>query len=182
MPISVKNAAGATVSTSTLDDATGAPITGQTLPSGSGQYGWLSYLRQLIADRLPAALAGGRLDVNVGASELPTGAATEATMTIISNRVSRAGLAITTLSGTITTGGTSQSLDVANAERRFFLFQNLSTADLWVRLNGATAAANQPSVRFSAGEMMLLDNGVPNGALGVFGATTGQAFTCLVGV
>lgn len=33
---------------------------------------------QAVRDRLPAALVGGRLDVNVGASALPTGAATSA--------------------------------------------------------------------------------------------------------
>ena len=46
----------------------GAPITGQTLEAGgSSNTGWLSSIRKAITDRLPAALVGGRLDINIGA-------------------------------------------------------------------------------------------------------------------
>ncbi|MGB8644038.1 MAG: hypothetical protein WCF84_02285 [Anaerolineae bacterium] len=45
----------------------GAAITGQSLEAGgSGVLGWLASLRKALTDRLPAALVGGRLDVNVG--------------------------------------------------------------------------------------------------------------------
>lgn len=45
----------------------GANITGASMPSG-GSYamGWLSAIWKGITDRLPSALVGGRLDVNVG--------------------------------------------------------------------------------------------------------------------
>jgi hypothetical protein len=47
----------------------GTPITGETVGTGgAGALGWLSSIRKAITDRLPAALVGGRLDVNIGAS------------------------------------------------------------------------------------------------------------------
>jgi hypothetical protein len=49
----------------------GTPITGQTLETGGASVlGWLSSLRKAITDRLPAALVGGRLDVNLGATSV----------------------------------------------------------------------------------------------------------------
>jgi hypothetical protein len=46
----------------------GAPVSGQTLEAGgSALMGWLSSVRKAITDRLPAALVGGRLDMNIGA-------------------------------------------------------------------------------------------------------------------
>lgn len=50
---------------------------------GAGSKGLLSSILnavRAVRDRLPAALVGGRLDVNVGASALPSGASTEATL------------------------------------------------------------------------------------------------------
>ncbi len=151
------------------DNAT-LPATGEIIAAAEGSYGGDIAKAQVFGLVLVAGAEGARTIVDVS------------TLAPLPVRDLRAGLAITNLSGTITTGGVSQSLDVANAERRFFLFQNLSSGDLWVRMNGATAAPNQPSVRFAAGAVMLMDNGVPNGAMGVYGATAGQAFTCLSGV
>ena len=51
----------------TFNAGVGAAITGQSLEAGgSGILGWLASIRKAITDRLPAALVGGRLDVNVG--------------------------------------------------------------------------------------------------------------------
>jgi hypothetical protein len=47
----------------------GAPVSGQVLEAGgTSLMGWLSSVRKAITDRLPAALVGGRLDVNIGAA------------------------------------------------------------------------------------------------------------------
>lgn len=76
--------------------------------------------------------------------------------------------------GTITTGGSAQSLAPAKPTRRLLRGQNLSTGDLWVNELGQTAAASQPSFRVPAGGTFSVST---NQAVSVFGATTGQAFS-----
>lgn len=78
-------------------------------------------------------------------------------------------------SGTITAGGTAQALMAANASRRGWWLQNLSTGDLWVSGVG-TAAAVQPSLKIVAGAYYESPSFVSPTALSIFGATTGQAF------
>ncbi|MBW4675967.1 MAG: hypothetical protein KME52_18670 [Desmonostoc geniculatum HA4340-LM1] len=52
----------------------GTNVTGVSLPSGgSGAFGWLSAIWKIISDRLPTALVGGRLDINVGAGSVNVG-------------------------------------------------------------------------------------------------------------
>ena len=60
-----------------MDVATdGVAVTGQTLETGGvTQIGWLSSIRKAIMDRLPAALVGNRLDVNIGNTPAVTVAA-----------------------------------------------------------------------------------------------------------
>jgi hypothetical protein len=83
----------------------------------------------------------------------------------------------TSRSGTITTGGTSQTLMAANATRHGWSVQNLSTGDLWINLHGGTASAAQPCRRIAAGDMYVTQVGEANGnQLNIFGATTGQAY------
>lgn len=80
-------------------------------------------------------------------------------------------------SGTITAGGTAQSLMAANSQRRGWWLQNVSSGDLWVSAVG-TAAASQPSIRIPPNalyESPALSSAT--GALSIFGATTGQAFS-----
>lgn len=86
------------------------------------------------------------------------------------------GLAYTSQSGTVTSGGAAQSLAAANANRAGFSIQNLSTGDLWISDVG-TAAAAQPSLKIPAGALYEYPiHGVPRTALSIFGATTSQAF------
>jgi len=80
----------------------------------------------------------------------------------------------TNRSGTITAGGTAQTLAPANANRRFLKGQNLSSADLWINELGGTAAASQPSYRIPAGSTFSVNT---SQAVSIFGATTGQAFS-----
>lgn len=80
-------------------------------------------------------------------------------------------------SGTIAAGGVAQVLAAANKERRGFWIQNVSSGDLWVSEVG-NASATQPSILLAAGQMYEPFPGVcPTGAISIFGATTGQAFS-----
>lgn len=79
-------------------------------------------------------------------------------------------------SGTVTSGGSAQTLMAANTSRRGFLVQNQSTGDLWISSLGA-AAATQPSIWLPAGAYYEPPpTGVPTAAISIFGATTAQAF------
>ena len=85
--------------------------------------------------------------------------------------------AVVNRSGTITAGGTAQQLMAANALRRGFSVQNLSTGDLWVNATG-TASAAAGSIKLPAGALYESPPGAAGtGAISIFGATTGQAFT-----
>jgi hypothetical protein len=77
--------------------------------------------------------------------------------------------------GTITTGGTAQSLAAANPARRSFQLQNRSSGDLWINEAGGTAAiGDNASYQVTAGGTFTAST---NQALSIIGATTGQAFT-----
>ena len=84
------------------------------------------------------------------------------------------------ISGTLTTGGTAQNATGFNPNRRGCVIQNNSTGDLWINDLG-TAAATQPSIRVPAGAQYACGSPgsplAPNGALSVFGATTGQTWS-----
>lgn len=85
----------------------------------------------------------------------------------------------TNKSGTITLGGTAQTLAAANTSRHAFLLQNQSSGDLWVNDVGGTAAAIQPAIYLPAGSVWTcggLAQPCSATALSLFGATTGQAF------
>ena len=80
-------------------------------------------------------------------------------------------------SGTITLGGTAQSLAPANANRKYFIFQNISAANLYINFTAA-AVASQPSITIAAGGSYVMESSfVSSEAISVIGATTGQAFT-----
>lgn len=97
----------------------GAAITGATMPTGgSGLFGWLSAIWKAITDRLPAALVGGRLDVNVGNTVAVSGTVTattggltdaqlRATAVPVSGPLTDTQIRATPLpiSGTVSTGG-----------------------------------------------------------------------------
>ena len=78
-------------------------------------------------------------------------------------------------SGTITTGATAQPLMAANGSRKGYLVYNSGAGDLWISDVG-TAAATQPSIKIVAGAYYVADI-VSTGAISIFGATTGQAFS-----
>lgn len=78
-------------------------------------------------------------------------------------------------SGSITAGGTAQTLAAKNHDRTSLTVQNISSGDLWLNETGGTAAADAAgSFRLTAGSMATITNG---NAVSIVGATTGQKFT-----
>jgi len=90
------------------------------------------------------------------------------------------GVYMNNISGTLTTGGAAQQVTAFNGSRRGCTIQNNSSGDLWINDLG-TASAAQPSIRVPAGAQFTCGSpGNPqasNGALSIYGATTGQAWS-----
>lgn len=85
--------------------------------------------------------------------------------------------AFTDRSGTITLGGTAQTIAVAQATRKTFIFENLSSESLWVNF-GIAAVQNQPSFEvLPKGTLRLTSEFISTELISVIGATTGSAFT-----
>lgn len=86
--------------------------------------------------------------------------------------------ALTSRSGTITTGGTAQQLMAANTARQGWSIRNNSTGSLWFNELGSAAVIGQPSFELKTGEYFESPrNGSGEAAISIIGATTGQSFT-----
>lgn len=118
---------------------------------------------------MPVAANGVGFDYVAGIDPT-TGASTAATSSMRYTATDR--------SGAITTGGTAQPVMAANSARAGGWIQNLSSADLWVNEIGGAAVAAQPSIKIPAGQMYAFEpTFTPRGAVSIFGATTGQAYS-----
>lgn len=81
----------------------------------------------------------------------------------------------TDISGSITTGGTAQTIASENKTRRSLMIQNISSGDLWVNQTGGTAAVDVAgSYKLVAGATAFIPT---DDAVSIIGATTGQKFT-----
>lgn len=81
-------------------------------------------------------------------------------------------------SGTVTLGGTAQTLFDANSARKGYWVQNNSAGDLWINEIGGDAEADQPSLKIVSGALYESPlTGCSIKAISIFGATTAQAFT-----
>ena len=79
-------------------------------------------------------------------------------------------------SGTITTGGTAQTLSAAKS-RHYLFVQNLSAANLYINFT-TTAVVTEPSIMIPPnGSFVQEGSFVSSEAVSIIGATTGQAFT-----
>lgn len=97
-----------------------------------------------------------------------------------SSRFSTAGT-LTNRSGTITLGGTAQTLAAANATRKYILIENVSSGDLWINFT-TTAVINQPSFKIVAnGSFVMEGTFISTELISIIGATTSQAFTAKEG-
>lgn len=85
----------------------------------------------------------------------------------------------TNRSGTITTGGVSQTLMAANASRKAWTVQNRSTGNLYINFTAAaSASATGGSIELQPGDAYSeAGDFVSTEAITILGATTGQAFT-----
>lgn len=79
-------------------------------------------------------------------------------------------------SGTITTGGTSQTLSTAKS-RHYLFIQNQSSANLYINFTTAAVATGQPSIMIPPqGSFVQEGLFVSSEQVNIIGATTGQAF------
>lgn len=80
-------------------------------------------------------------------------------------------------SGRVASAGSAQQVAPANAVRRGFLIQNVSTGDLWISSVG-TATGDQPALGIAPGQLYASPaSGVPVNAISLFGTIEGQAFS-----
>jgi len=92
--------------------------------------------------------------------------------------INAAGTAASDGSGTVTAGGSAQLLFGGIVPMQGFLVQNNSSAALWISDVG-TASAGGASIQLAAnGGLFMTPSGYkPAGAVSIYGATTGQAFS-----
>ena len=92
--------------------------------------------------------------------------------------VNTAAVAASDGSGTVATGGSAQTLFGGIVPTNGFLVQNNSAAALWISDVGA-ASAGGASIQLAAnGDTFATPSGYkPAGAVSLYGAVTGQAFT-----
>jgi hypothetical protein len=79
-------------------------------------------------------------------------------------------------SGTITAGGTAQTLSAAKS-RKYLFIQNLSVSNLYINFTSAASASVGSVVIIPGGSFVQEGSFVSSELVSVFGATTGQAFT-----
>lgn len=85
---------------------------------------------------------------------------------------------LTDRSVAVTLGGTAQNAASANAVRKFLMIANPHTADdIYFSLTGTAAVNGTGSTRLVAGQGVVFDTRVPNGAVSVLSATTGRKVT-----
>lgn len=79
-------------------------------------------------------------------------------------------------SGTITTGGTAQTVLALDEKRRYLFFQNISDTVMYVNFD-AVATSTGNSIKVDAGGWLEYEqNIIPWTAMSVLCATTGKAF------
>lgn len=92
--------------------------------------------------------------------------------------VTQAQEAITVLDGTIAAANVSKTITVGVPTRSGWLFQNTSSANLWVEDVNSSAAVGKGYQVFP-GQIISTAAGIPNSAnaIQVIGGTAGQTFT-----
>lgn len=84
---------------------------------------------------------------------------------------------LTDRSGTITLGGTAQTIMAANATRKYLLIQNTSDTTMWCNFTTA-AVATQPSFNLIPGASFVMEGtAISTEAVSCIGATTAKIFT-----
>ena len=180
--------------------ADGTDATGVTAPTGGvGIRGWLSGIYGKLAGTLTVggtvAVTGtvpvsgtffqSTQPVSASALPLPSGAATDASLTN-GNQKAQIVPAFTptanSLAGTCTAAATDYTALPANASRRFLMIFNTHvSASISVSLVGLTTATNAPLIPLVAGAGLILDIAVPTTAVHVQSATAGATYSIVEG-
>jgi hypothetical protein len=93
-------------------------------------------------------------------------------------QVNGQGVTYTDRSGTITLGGTAQTLTATNNARKGLTIQNTSSGDLRVSTRGT--ASSTAGILLKPGSLYEWPaHGVPVSAVSIWGATTAQAFEAM---
>jgi len=89
---------------------------------------------------------------------------------------------LTDRSGTITAGGTAQTLAASNSSRKYLLIENQDSAEsLWINFTTA-AVTSQPSIELQPGATFVMDSAfVSTELVSVIAATTGHKFAAKEG-
>lgn len=88
---------------------------------------------------------------------------------------------VTDRSGTITLGGTAQTIMAANSSRKYLLIQNTSDTTMWCNFT-TTAVATQPSFNLIPGATFTMEGSfVSTELISCIGATTAKIFTAKEG-
>jgi hypothetical protein len=83
---------------------------------------------------------------------------------------------ITTRSGTITTGGTSQQVAASNSSRVYFAIQNISDTDMYLGIGYTPTTTTGILLTKSGGGFVFESGFIPTQAINLLCATTGKAF------
>lgn len=86
-------------------------------------------------------------------------------------------VAAVTKSGTITLGGTAQTVMAANTSRKGYFFQNISTETMWGSFLGDAAADTAGSFEIAPKAVISSGSVCETNALSVVSATPGSKFT-----
>jgi hypothetical protein len=132
-----------------------------------------------VAKPMPIQISDGTRVSSIrdtGSTDSLNVAITDASGNQITNYSSSSG-AFTDRSGTITAGGTQQTLAAALATRKYFFFQNLSIEDMWLNFT-TVATADQPSIKVVSGGSFALEGSfVSTELISIIAATTGSKWT-----
>lgn len=81
-------------------------------------------------------------------------------------------------SGSITLGGTAQTIAAVNGRRTYLIVQNISDTTMWLNLGGtATAGSGSFLLAANGGSYAAEGSAIPSGAVSILCATTGKEFT-----
>ena len=84
---------------------------------------------------------------------------------------------LTDRSGILAAANVAQTIANANANRKYFIFENQSSGNLWINFT-ATAVEDEPSIMIVPTGSMVMEAGfISTEAISVIGATMGQAWS-----
>jgi hypothetical protein len=88
---------------------------------------------------------------------------------------------LTDRSGSLSGHSSPQAVAIANPDRQYFFFQNISDETLWIDF-GTTATEDSPSIRIAAGGSFVMEGSfVSTDSISVIGATSSKKYVAKEG-